>query len=94
MLIFCNPHNPTGRVWTNTELQKIVSISKKHKVLIVSDEIHADIIYANNKHNSLFNFSSPKCNIIVCTSPSKTFNVSGIQIANILIKDTILKKKF
>ena len=84
LFILCNPHNPIGRVWTETELIKMGEICQKHGVLVLSDEIHQDFIYPGHKH---FVFAALKPEFeeisITCTSPSKTFNLAGLQISNI-----------
>lgn len=95
LFIFCSPHNPVGRVWTKDELILLGDICVKHGVTVVSDEIHADFIYEGHKH---YIFSSLKSeylkNTIICTAPSKTFNLAGLQISNIIISDEALRKKF
>lgn len=94
LFILCNPHNPVGRVWTKEELTKIGDICLKHKVVVVSDEIHADFVFAR-KHTVFTNIKEEYKDIaIVCTSPSKTFNVAGFQVSNIFIASDELRKKF
>ncbi len=78
MLILCNPHNPVGRVWSEHELHQIVSICKSHDVLLISDEIHKDVILFGNKFNSVLNQVDVWRKIVVCTSEAKTFNLCGI----------------
>jgi len=92
LFILSNPHNPVGRVWTEEELTEIVRICKKYNVLIISDEIHQDIVYSGYKHIPLTNISDYK-NIIICSSPSKTFNLAGLQISNIIIPDSKLREQ-
>lgn len=82
LMILCNPHNPVGRVWTKKELEKLHTITKKHGVLVISDEIHSDIILSGNTFTS-FRHIDKDC--ILCTSASKTFNLAGLQTANIFI---------
>lgn len=95
MFILCSPHNPVGRVWTREELEKIGEICLRHGVLIIADEIHCDFIYKNFKHTAFASISDEfEKNSIVCTSPSKTFNLAGLQIANIFIADQKLHEKF
>lgn len=94
LYILCSPHNPVGRVWTKNELEKIVDICKKHKVFIVSDEIHCDFTYNDNKHYSLAHYKDYLDNIIVCTSATKTFNLAGLQVSNIYIKNDIIRNRF
>lgn len=95
MIILCSPHNPVGRVWTKDELKKLGDICIKHNVLIVSDEIHADIIYKPYKHTVFSSISHEFAeNSIICTAPNKTFNIAGLQTANIIIKNEKLRKEF
>ena len=86
LFIFCSPHNPGGRVWTRAELEKISDICLRHKVLVVSDEIHSDITFGSNLHTIYASLSEKAAqNSIICTSPSKTFNLAGLQFSNIII---------
>ena len=94
MYILCNPHNPVGRCFTKEELEKIVTICKENNVILVSDEIHADIIMNDSKFYSIGNFLEKYEDIIICTAPSKTFNIAGLQDANIIIKDSKMREKF
>ena len=94
LFFLCNPHNPVGRVWTKEELIKIGDICHKHHVIVVSDEIHADFVF-QGKHNVFASLKEEyKDFTITCTSPSKTFNLAGLQISNILIPDTELRQRF
>ncbi|MBQ9989655.1 MAG: pyridoxal phosphate-dependent aminotransferase [Lachnospiraceae bacterium] len=94
LFILCSPHNPVGRVWKKQELEKIGDICLKHGVFVVSDEIHADFAFAH-PHTI---FSSIKkeyeANSMVCTSPSKSFNLAGLQISNIFIPDEKRRRAF
>ena len=94
MFILCSPHNPVGRCFRVDELKQIVELCKKHKVLLVCDEIHSDIIMNDSKFTSIIEFLDDYNKIIVCTAPSKTFNIAGIQCANIIIKNKTLREKF
>lgn len=87
MYIFCNPHNPVGRCWKKEEVEKVVSLCKKYDVILVSDEIHCDLIMEDNKFYSLGHYLDEFDNLIICTAPSKTFNIAGLQDANIIIKN-------
>lgn len=78
ILIICNPHNPVGRVWTKEELKQIVRICRENDLLLISDEIHKDIILFNNQFTSALKFIKDYEKIVVCTSESKTFNLCGI----------------
>ena len=87
MLILCSPHNPVGRVWKREELKRVVDICCKHNVVIVSDEIHDDLVMPGHAHTTL----ATVCNedqldkIVVCTAPSKTFNLAGCQASIIYV---------
>lgn len=95
MFILCSPHNPIGRVWTFEELIKIVEICAKHHVLILSDEIHADFVYPPNKHYVLAAIAPQmQDKIITCTSPSKTFNLAGLQISNVFLSSAKMRARF
>jgi cystathionine beta-lyase len=82
LLILCNPHNPSGRVWTRMELQRIDEICKKNHVIVVSDEIHNELTYRGCRYVPFGTVGMD--NAIICTSPSKSFNTAGLQIANII----------
>lgn len=95
MFILCSPHNPGGRVWTKQELQKISEICLAHNVLVVSDEIHSDITFGSNVHTVYGSLSEQALkNSIICTAPSKSFNLAGLQFSNIFIADEKLRKAF
>ncbi|MDR9856795.1 MalY/PatB family protein [Paenibacillus sp. VCA1] len=95
MLILCSPHNPVGRVWTREELAALVQLCVRHDVMIVSDEIHADLVYAPHAHMPLAMVSGEaKKRTIICTSPSKTFNIAGLNTSNIIIPDPEIREKF
>lgn len=94
LFFLCSPHNPVGRVWTKEELEKIGDICLKHNVLVVSDEIHADFTFAR-RHTVFQTVKEAYKDIsIVCTSPSKTFNIAGLQVSNIFIANNELRRKF
>jgi cystathionine beta-lyase len=78
VLLISNPHNPGGRVWTRTELEKIVDICLKHHILLISDEIHADIIFSMGKFTSLLDFPDIHSQLVVCYSPGKVFNIAAV----------------
>lgn len=93
MLILCNPHNPVGRVWTKEELLKIGEICLKNHIIIVSDDIHADFVYSGHMHIPIASLSDDLKKITVtCTSASKSFNIAGIQAANIVIADDSMRR--
>lgn len=95
ILLFCSPHNPVGRVWKMDELARLVELTQQYGVYLVSDEIHADIVYPPHKHVSALSFTrclSGKC--IVLNSASKSFNVAGLNTAYALIPDIKLRTTF
>lgn len=95
LLILCSPHNPCGRVWTREELEKIGEICLKHHVLVVSDEIHFDLVMPGHKHIVFASLSEEIANnCILCTAPSKTFNLAGLQTSNIFIPNPELREKY
>ena len=95
LFVLCSPHNPVGRVWTREELKQMGDICLEHNVLIVSDEIHHDLIFPGEKHYPLpvVDPAYNKCTL-VCTAPSKTFNIAGLKASNIIIPDAELREKF
>ena len=95
MLIFCSPHNPIGRVWTKAELTRVGELCLKHDILIVSDEIHFDLILPGHEHTVFASLSKELSDrMIVCTSVSKTFNLAGMQCSNIVISNPDLRAAY
>ncbi len=95
LFILCSPHNPVGRVWTETELKKVGEICRKHNVYVVSDEIHCDLVREGYTHLSYLVANPQDSNrTIVCTAPSKTFNVAGLQVSNIFIPNPAIRSRF
>lgn len=94
VLFLCSPHNPVGRVWNANELLQIAEICKRHKVLLVSDEIHGDIVYSPTVFHSMLEFEMCYDQLIVCSSPSKTFNIAGFQMSNIIIPSQAIRTHF
>ena len=95
MLILCNPHNPVGRVYTVEELKKIGELALKYDVIVVSDEIHGDLVLGSKKHVSFSGICEEFANnSITCTAPSKTFNLAGLSTSNIIIPNEKLRLKF
>lgn len=94
LFFLCNPHNPVGRVWSEEELKRLGDICYKHHVVVVSDEIHADFVF-HGKHHVFAKLKKEYEEIsVVATSPSKTFNIAGLQVSNIFIPNPELKRKF
>lgn len=88
LLLISNPHNPVGRVWTKAELEKMAEICAKHNVMIVSDEIHADLVFENHQHIPFAKIAENFDLLsVTCGSPCKTFNLSGLSISYIISKD-------
>ncbi|GAA0114685.1 MalY/PatB family protein [Clostridium senegalense] len=95
MIILCSPHNPGGRVWTMKELKELGEICIENNILVVSDEIHGDIVYKPNKHTVFAQINDEFANnSIICTAPNKTFNIAGLETANIIIQNEKLRKQF
>ncbi len=92
MMFLCSPHNPVGRVWTKRELARVVEICKANDVLLISDEIHFDLVYKPHKHYSLAYLNDPS--IIVCTAPTKTFNIAGLHSAYCIMADGVKMQKY
>lgn len=94
VFLLCNPHNPAGRVWTREELEKMGSICLKHGVFVISDEIHCEFTMPGHTYTPFASLSEDfAMNSAVCLSPSKAFNIAGLQIANIIVKDADIRKK-
>jgi len=95
LFILCSPHNPVGRVWTKSELKQMGDICLKHKVLVVADEIHQDLTFPGVRHYPFPTIQADYNDIvIVCTAPSKTFNLAGLQTSNIIIPNPEIREKF
>lgn len=95
LLILCSPHNPSGRVWTREELEQIGRICIDNQVLVVSDEIHCDLLMPGHKHIPFGSIREEfALHSIVCTAPSKTFSLAGLQTANVIIPDQKLREIF
>ena len=92
--LLCNPHNPCGRVWTREELVRIGEICRKHGVWVISDEIHNEIVMPGHRYTPFASVSDDnrRCSV-TCVSPSKSFNLAGLQIANIICSDAALSRR-
>ena len=94
-MLLCSPHNPVGRVWKREELVRLVELTEPYGVFVVSDEIHADIIFAPHRHISLLTIDEKMNNrIILLNSASKSFNVAGLNTAYAIIPDRKLRTSF
>ena len=95
LIIFCNPHNPVGRVWTKDELLKVYEICISNNVFIVDDEIHNDLIMPGYEHTVMANIAPDAGkHMAVCIAPSKSFNLAGMQTSVVIIEDPDVKKAF
>lgn len=95
LFILCHPHNPVGRVWKNEELTRMAELCIRYGVLMVSDEIHSDLMLWGNKHRPLASFSKEiAAKTITCLSATKTFNLAGLQASAVLFPDTGMKDHF
>jgi cystathionine beta-lyase len=95
MIILCSPHNPIGRVWTEEELKQLGEICIENEILIVSDEIHCDLIFPGYTHTNIATINEEFAqNSITCTSTSKTFNLAGLKISNIVIPNQKIRQTF
>jgi cystathionine beta-lyase len=95
MFILCSPHNPVSRVWTEEELRKMGDICLANDVMVISDEIHNDLVYSGNKHIMFGSLSEELADIsITCTAPSKTFNLAGMQASNVIISNKEVMTKY
>lgn len=94
VLLLCNPHNPAGRVWTREELERLGNICLKHGVWLVSDEIHCELVMPGHEYVPVGTLSEELARrSVVCISPSKSFNMAGLQIANIVAPDEEVRRK-
>lgn len=96
LFILCNPHNPTGNVWTREELLSMAAICERHGILIVSDEVHQDLVFGEGRRHVPLAMldDGVALNTIICTAPSKTFNIAGLSCANIFIPNARHRQRF
>lgn len=95
MVILCSPHNPGGRVWTKNELQEVAKFAKKHDLVLVSDEIHHDLVYPNKRHTVMPIADPSVCDrLVMMTATTKTFNIAGAHSGNVIISNPNLRQKF
>lgn len=92
LIIWCNPHNPTGRVWNETELRRLAGIVEKYNLWIISDEIHCDLLRQGQRHIPLGKIMPHYQKLVTCMSASKTFNMAGFMFSNIIIRDAGTRK--
>ena len=95
MVILCSPHNPGGRVWTKNELQEVAKFARKHDLVLVSDEIHHDLVYPNKSHTVMPIADPSVCDrLVMMTATTKTFNIAGAHSGNVIIANPNLRQKF
>jgi cystathionine beta-lyase len=95
MMMFCHPHNPVGRAWSKEELSSLAELAVKYNVLILSDEIHSDLLLFGNRHIPLASIGDEIAqNTLTCIAPSKTFNLAGLHTSAIIIENPKLKSKY
>jgi len=95
MVILCSPHNPGGRVWTKNELREVAKFAKKHGLVLVSDEIHHDLVYPNKSHTVMPIADPSVCDrLVMMTATTKTFNIAGAHSGNVIISNPNLRQKF
>ena len=94
LVVLCNPHNPSGRMWTAEELGKIADITAKYNLWIISDEIHCDLIRCGKKHIPMGRIMPDYKKLITCMSASKTFNMAGLMMSDIIIRDETTRREF
>ncbi len=94
VVFWCNPQNPTGRMWTEEELRKAAAIMEKHDLWVVSDEIHCDLIRCGRRHIPMAKVMTDYPKLITCMAPTKTFNLAGLAFSNIIIRDKALRDRF
>lgn len=94
LVFWCNPHNPTGRMWTEAELRRAGEIMARYNLWIVSDEIHCDLIRTGRRHIPMASVMTDYPKLVTCMAPSKTFNLAGLAFSNIIIRDDGLRARF
>ena len=95
IMILCNPHNPVGRVWKREELLAVGNLCRRHHILVISDEIHSDIVFRGNKHIPFPSLGKEYGDIcVMCNAPNKTFNIAGLQGANIIIPNQQIRETY
>jgi cystathionine beta-lyase len=94
VFLLCNPHNPVGRVWTKEELQLMGEICRRHDVFVIADEIHCELVMPNHVYTPFAAISEEFLrNSATCVAPTKAFNIAGLQIANIIVKDAMVRER-
>lgn len=94
MLVLCSPHNPGGRVWTREELEGVADFARRHDLILVSDEIHHDLTMPGQTHIPMAHIDGIEDRLVMMTAATKTFNIAGSHIGNVIIADDVLRAKF
>src|SRR5690606_22474773 len=94
MVILCSPHNPGGRVWTREELQGVADFARRHDLVLVSDEIHHDLIMPGHHHTPMACIENVEDRLVMLTATTKTFNIAGSHTGNVIIPDERLRPRF
>ena len=93
MAILCSPHNPNGRVWTRAELEGFAALAERHDLILVSDEIHHDLVFPGHRHVPMSAVMDPG-RLVMMTAPTKTFNIAGAHTGNVIVEDPALRAAF
>ena len=94
MLVLCSPHNPGGRVWTREELETVAAICRERDMILVSDEIHADLVFPGHRHIPMAEVEGVADRLVMMTAATKTFNIAGAHVGNVIIPDETLRGRF
>ena len=94
LVFWCNPHNPTGRIWTEEELSRAAAIMEKYNLWVISDEIHCDLTRTGKVHTPMAKVMKDYPKLITCMAPTKTFNLAGMAFSNIIIRDPATREEF
>ncbi len=94
MLVLCSPHNPGGRVWTEAELVEVAEFARRHDLILVSDEIHHDLVMPGHRHVPMSQIEGIEDRLVMMTATTKTFNIAGSHTGNVIIHDTALRARF
>jgi cystathionine beta-lyase len=94
MIILCSPHNPVARVWKRDDLERLAEIAVKRDLIVVVDEIHADLVYAPHRHHCALTVEPLRDRLVLCSAPSKTFNIAGLSTSCIVIPDPRMRSDY
>ena len=94
MVILCSPHNPGGRVWTRAELEQVADLARRHDLVLVSDEIHHDLVMPGHRHTPMALIPGVEDRLVMMTATTKTFNIAGAHIGNVIVPNATLRAPF